>query len=194
MYSRTATLSAGAKSSSGGTNHRKKDDYDPYNPSSSPFSLSSLAVNISQPATSLSGRRPSTDSQEQLSVTPEWLCSTIPMTSPSSDNHFDQIANNNLHKHQHGEEEEPEWLLNDNSPHHDNTMFSMGDEDHHHKSGDTPKKPNNHHHHHLEQYELYSEEQDEGVLLSETHLFRQIIQPTGKLFLLSLDVNFDNNS
>ncbi|KAG2385545.1 hypothetical protein C9374_003360 [Naegleria lovaniensis] len=183
-----------------GTSHNSNTASSNTKAYTSPFSLSSLAVDIS----------PHHSSPLTMSGTPEWLSSSvIPMTSPTlyeSTLEQHEAVMKIFNQKQHHDEEEPQWLTNNNhSDHEDEEFFAVGDlqsivdnnnnntdthpfvpsmdsQHENHPSSKAIDNSNAHHHHHhsLEQYVLYSEEYDEGVLLSESHLFRQMIQPTAE--------------
>ena len=190
-----------------GTSHNSNGSSSSTKAYPSPFSLSSLAVDIS----------PHHSSTLTMSGTPEWLSSSvIPMTSPTlyeSTLEQHETVMKIFNQKQHHDEDEPQWLTNNHhySDHEDEEFFAVGDlqsivdnngnnntnnnthpfvvpsmDSHHENQPSTANSilddstAHHHHHHSLEQqYVLYSEEYDEGVLLSESHLFRQMVQPTG---------------
>ncbi|EFC42904.1 predicted protein [Naegleria gruberi] len=156
-----------------------------------PFSLSSLAVDIS----SSSFIQSPTQGSHHSGGTPDWLSSSIPMTSPSESHHLMDNSQQLFQKHD--DDEEPQWLSNSNDQHEDDSVFSpngLRDEEHQHQTNTVHnskhqqhsiKTPNHTHdsHHPFDIYEIYSDEYDEGVLLSENHFFRQILHPIGMFVL-----------
>ncbi|KAL9646927.1 hypothetical protein ABK040_013786 [Willaertia magna] len=111
-----------------------------------------------------------------LSVTPDWLSGgTIPLISPTDSLEPSVMETHILHHHHQQEEEEgeiqqdePEWLTSNKINNNEEQTIFQSD----------PIENKDNLNLHQRPYELYFEEYDDAILLSENHLFRQILQPS----------------